>query len=99
MSRQSLSIFLSVLFLTLVLAPTILMVVDNSIDVSIFYDISEEEEEKESENNKEFEVFIASVDTEFECSDKTLGTLGSHYMFKTYPKPHLFLISPPPESF
>nr|WP_321234734.1 hypothetical protein [uncultured Psychroserpens sp.] len=97
MSRNLLAIFFSIFFLSLTTVPTIVMVVDSSIDVSIFFDISEEEEEKESKKNKEFEVFVIDLDTELEDLKSTNSKEDLAYKFKTYPKPHLNLISPPPE--
>lgn len=97
MSRTKLAIFFSIVFLSLVTVPTILMVVDSSIDVSVFYDISEEEEEKESEKNKELEVFVVDIASELEGINSDYNQLALGYKYKTYPKPHLNLISPPPE--
>ena len=44
MTRSFISLLLSTIFLVFLAAPTIIVVVDNSIDVSIFYASSEEEE-------------------------------------------------------
>lgn len=76
--------------------------VDDSIDVSFFYDINEEEEkegkeEKGNEKNKEIETLFENLNLDslvFLVSKKD-ANLG--YRYKTYPKPHLNLISPPPE--
>ncbi|WP_460220196.1 hypothetical protein [Psychroserpens sp. MEBiC05023] len=97
MSKKLPAIFFSLVFLTLTIVPTIIHIVDSSIDVSLLCDISEEEEEKESEKNKEFEVFVIEFDNEAEDIDTVYKQLASCYSFKTYPKPHLNLISPPPE--
>ena len=85
------------MFLSLVLAPTIVMAIDDSIDISFVYDISEEEEEKGNESNKEFEKFVIYLDIEIEdlMSLESKQHLG--YTFKVYPKPHLNLIFSPPE--
>jgi hypothetical protein len=83
------------LFLT---APTVVLLIDDSIDVSSFY-ASSEEEEKGSEKNKEKELVFSDLDVS-ELGVTTLeveNNLG--YFFKKYPKPHLNLIFPPPEFY
>ena len=96
MSRSIVSIFLSSLFLLFLTAPSIILIIDDSADVSIFYS-SSEEEEKGSEKNKEIELLFFDLnnsDLDF-ASSEVENNLG--YYFKNYPKPHLNLISPPPE--
>ncbi len=82
-----------------VTAPSILLIVDDSIDISFLYDISEEEEEKGKEKNKEFEIIV--LDLPLLCEDyfnsENEEDLG--YFFKKYSKPHLNLIFPPPEHY
>jgi hypothetical protein len=77
--------------MAIIIAPSVILVVDESVDVSVFYSITEEEENNVikltfSENNYEDEAF----------SDVTNKKHLAYY-FKNYPKPHLNLISPPPE--
>lgn len=80
-------------------APSIILLIDDSIDVSFLYDLSEEEEEEEegTKKNKEFEIIFLSLLalTEEDFISQNKEYLG--YRFKNYPKPHLNLISPPPE--
>ncbi len=64
---------------------------DDSFDVSIFYSITEEEEK---ETLKIFPI-KEHGDTEHLLTTNANDNLG--YFFKKYPKPHLNLISPPPE--
>ena len=95
MNKSLLAIFFSFLFLSLALAPTVLLTIDESIDLSFFYDISEEEEEKES--HKEFEKFVVDLDTDIEGFITSNNREYIEYAFNTYQKPHLNLIFPPPE--
>ena len=97
MNRSLLAIFFSLFFLALVTAPTILVVIDDSVDIAFFYDISEEEEEKCNKKNKEFEKFVVDLDTESDDFVTLKIRLDLEYTFKKYRKPHLNLISPPPE--
>lgn len=84
------------IFLAFLIAPTIIVIVDDSIDISMFYSTSEEEE-KGSEKNKNSETLFSEIDTygsDF-TSNNTENNTG--YYFKNYQKPHLNLIFPPPD--
>lgn len=98
MSKKIVSIFLSVIFLLFIVTPTIIILVDDTIDVSLAFSASEEEE-KGNEKNLDIEVLFSTLktndsDVDFSESESNLG-----YFFKNYPKPHLNLISPPPEHY
>ena len=75
-----------------------IIIIDDSADVSIFY-VSTEEEEKGNEKNKEIETVL------FELTDTALYAAltnpenNSEYYIKRYSKLHLNIISPPPETF
>ena len=93
MNKKTIAILFSVLFLAFVTAPTIIIAVDNTVDVSIFYGVTEEE----SENLK-----LPFPDNSFKGLESLVildSKENSGYFFKNYPKPHLNLISPPPEQF
>ncbi|WP_298531775.1 hypothetical protein [uncultured Algibacter sp.] len=98
MTKQVISISLSALFMLFVIAPTVIMIIDDSVDVSMFYS-STEEEEKSHEKNKDKELLL--FDFSKALSDLDLNETENNlvYFFKKYPKPHLNLISPPPELF
>ncbi len=92
MSRNISSIFLTLIFVAFISAPTIISMVDDSIDTSIFYSVTEEEEKvyhikvllhNQSTNEVDFALIKAINNKE--------------YYFKKYSKPHLNLVSPPPE--
>ncbi len=96
MSRNFISLILSVLFLTLLTAPSIVAMADDSIDISFFYDASDEEE-KGSDKHKNIEVLVAKIDQNDTLFLTNTANNNLGYFFKKYPKPHLNLISPPPE--
>jgi len=90
MSKQGISVLFSVIFLLFIAAPTIITMVDDTVDVSIIFSTAEEEE-------KGFKIVFSNEkanesDLAFTSIENNLG-----YYFKNYPKPHLNLISPPPE--
>ncbi|WP_299223079.1 hypothetical protein [uncultured Psychroserpens sp.] len=97
MNKTIIAIFFSILFVSLIAAPTIIIAIDDTADVSYFYSTTEEEENKSDEKNKEIDVLLSESNTGLE-SWFILNT-DNHmaYRFKNYPKPHLNLISPPPE--
>lgn len=65
---------------------------DNSIDTSIFFSINEEEEKE----GVKLLFEISSNDLEGICFDVEGKDIDT-YTFSKYSKPHLNLISPPPE--
>lgn len=91
MYRKTIAILFSVLFVALITAPSIIIAIDDSIDVSIFYSITEEEEK---ETIKVFPINELHEDDHLLTSG-TNDNLG--YFFKNYLKPHLNIISPPPD--
>ena len=96
MSRSVVSILLSIIFVAFLVTPTILTMVDDSIDVSFFYS-SAEEEEKGHEKTKDVEVLFSELNINETYLTSSLVQNNLEYYFKTYPIPHLNLISPPPD--
>ncbi|MFT4698530.1 MAG: hypothetical protein ACI9SJ_001680 [Flavobacteriaceae bacterium] len=97
MSKKSVSIFFSVIFLLVIVAPTVLVIVDNTFDISILY--SSIEEEKGNEKHLDIESFLSKEktiesDLVFALAENNIG-----YFYKMYPKPHLNVISPPPDLY
>ena len=78
--------------MALISAPTIIMSVDNSVDTSIFFGLNEEEEKE----GVKLLFEITSLELENLFLDIE-NTEVDAYTFGNYPKPHLNLISPPPE--
>ena len=93
-SKYRIAVFFTILFMAIISAPTIITSFDDSVDISCFYGMGEEEE---SENLKLlFDNNLENSDVLFVIK-KNVHLIG--YTFKTYPKPHLNLISPPPEGY
>ncbi|UAB76741.1 hypothetical protein INR78_06035 [Mesoflavibacter sp. SCSIO 43206] len=82
------------LFLGLITAPSIIIAIDADVDVSILYNVSEEEEE-----NKSINLVVTEQKETTESIYKEIAFLRLDYLFKSYTKPALNLISPPPEIF
>ena len=94
MIKKITALFFIVLFMGLIIAPTVIVVIDDSVDTSIFYSLAEEEES--GKLKKLISPFsLQSNDLTDNLGLKNLEHFG--YYFKNYPKPHLNLISPPPD--
>lgn len=95
MLKSTIAIFFTVLLMSLTAAPTIVSMVDDSVDVSRFFSTSEEEE-KETKSLEDLKLLFSESNTNLHSVfTKTNNAFGYH--FKKYTKPHLNLISPPPE--
>ncbi|PLB17638.1 MAG: hypothetical protein TRG1_3520 [Flavobacteriaceae bacterium FS1-H7996/R] len=80
--------------MALIIVPSVIIALDDSIDTSIFYSITEEEENSKTKNL----ISPFSLQNHDGLAYFTLRPLRFFsYRFKNYPKPHLNLISPPPE--
>ena len=99
MKRNIISIIFSSMFLLFLIAPTVILIIDNSADVSCFYISSEEGEDKGLEKNKDKELIVHDVLNTASLSDSKKIENHSAYFFKNYPKPHLNLRSPPPDFY
>ncbi|GGG37908.1 hypothetical protein [Bizionia arctica] len=75
--------------MALISAPSIISAMDDSIDISQFFSITEEEE------TAKILLEINLTETEHLILTSSNENLG--YYKKNYTKPHLNLISPPPE--
>ena len=90
--KKNIALFFMILFMSMISSPTIIASIDNSFDTSIFFNLNEEEEKESVKVLLE----VVSLDVEDFFLDQT-KTESDGYTYKTYPKPHLNLILPPPE--
>lgn len=98
MLKQIISIFFTTLFVLFLMAPTVVAVLDNSVDVSVFFTTSEEEEKGGKKNTEKELLYCDMGNAELGLAlDEKENNL--EYFQKKYPNPHLKLISPPPKSF
>ncbi|WP_299249112.1 hypothetical protein [uncultured Lacinutrix sp.] len=92
MLKKHISIFFTILFLAIITAPSIIMILDDTVDISVFYSLSEEEEEI-----KHAKLLFSDNEEDLDYLRSILKTNNLCYFFKNYSKPHLNLISPPPD--
>lgn len=95
MLKQKVSIVFGIIFVTFLVTPTIISIIDDSIDISVFY-TSTEEEDKGFEKDK---IDFISLDNSFNQIDFFFKNSEDNltYYSKKYPKPYLNLLLPPPQ--
>lgn len=94
MYKRTIAFLFAILFMALIVTPTVIIALDDSFDTSIFFSITEEEENSKAKNViSPFSVVSSEAVTNFSLKNYQIFS----FRFKTYPKPHLNLISPPPE--
>lgn len=92
MYKKEIAISFIIIFVSLIAAPSIITAFDDSIDTSIFYSLTEEEEHCKSKIVPHF-----SSDNDALTDISLQSNKFFSYQFKNYSKPHLNLISPPPD--
>ncbi len=99
MFKATIAIFFSLLFVTLIAAPTIVVVMGADYDVSILIDSNEEEEKegKESLNDTEVKVLQTSQKSSSEVASSKTSIL--EFYSNKYSSTYTELLSPPPEYF
>jgi hypothetical protein len=97
MFKKAIATFFLTLFMALITAPSIIVVLDDSTDISIFYSITEEEENSKT---KHLELVVLTLEhNDYSLLKDFKSKFNTRYYNKTYLKPHLNLISPPPEFY
>lgn len=97
MKQKISAIFFLLIFSALITAPSLIMAIDNSVDISCLYSLNEEEEEKGHQKTKEGKMFYYESLNLLDYIKGFDKVKQYSYLFKNYTKPHLNLISPPPE--
>ena len=95
MYKNKIAVFFSIVFLSFIIAPTVITLVDNSIDVSFIYSNSEEESENLKIGKEKLVVSSININ-EFNFSATEKDSVLIHKN-KNYTKPYLSMVFPPPE--
>ena len=96
MLKKVISILFSIIFLSNIVAPAVLVLVDDNIDISISISMSESGE-IECEKDLDIEYLLLKNDfIEYNFVFKP-SIHSLEYCYKKYSNPHLSLISPPPK--
>lgn len=97
MSNTSLAFVLSIIFTSITVLPDIMVMVDNTYDVSVLIDSSEEEEKKGEEKGKDLEIeILENIKQDFTTYKINLVDILRlrNDNYRSYSKE---LTSPPPE--
>ncbi|MFS4484198.1 hypothetical protein ACKGJY_14360 [Hyunsoonleella sp. 2307UL5-6] len=97
MFKNVLAIILTSIFILVIVMPSVIIIFDDSADVSIFYNSSEEEKDKTQEKTIDKEFISALVDASLKISTKDFNELYLHYYFRVYKTPNIKLSFPPPK--
>jgi len=95
--KQLISISFILLFMATITLPSVVVLIDDSVDISLLLDASEEEEEKGNEKNKELEVLQLTEENINITHSSPYSINYSDYQFKTYITPNINLVFPPPD--
>ncbi|MDX1470647.1 MAG: hypothetical protein R3213_04055 [Flavobacteriaceae bacterium] len=98
MHKPIIAIFFLTVFTATIIAPTVILMADDSFDVSMFYNITEEENKEREVDGKKEILFSISFNSDFN-DVFYINRLDHSYHFSNYKTPHLNLISPPPEFY
>ena len=97
MSNTTLAFVLSILFTSITVLPNIMAMVDNTYDISVLIDSSEEEEKKGEEKGKDLEIeILENIKQDFTTFKINLVDIfrSRNDNYRSYRKE---LTSPPPE--
>lgn len=97
MFKNVLALILSSIFILVVVMPTVIIALDDSVDVSIFYNNSEEEKDKSQEKNIDKDFIPSQDNIVLKVNTKAFEKSSLYYYFKAYKKPHIKLTFPPPK--
>lgn len=90
--RRTIALCFVILFTMIISAPTIIVSCDDSADISAFFGMNEEEEQEDMKL-----LFDQMLEEYEDFSVEASKVEHINYTSNKYHKPHLNLISPPPE--
>lgn len=99
MNKSIIAITFLTLFLSFSVVPSLVVLVDDSFDISLVYDITEEEENKGKEQDAIKNTLFSHYGELVASTTYSVNSFPQAYLFKTYTTPHLNLISPPPDFY
>lgn len=96
MYKKGITLFLLVSFTLFIVAPSVIMVLDSSYDISYFYNLNEEEN-KNSETLKKYEFKVFDLNKYILLGFYNDRVDQSKFYFTNYTSLYLECFSPPPE--
>lgn len=90
--KKHIAVLFIVCFLSITTAPTVILSIDKSIDISMFYSFGEEDD------SEVFKLTLKKTDLELKFENlNNINSKSSSYQITKYQKPFLNLDSPPPD--
>ncbi|RSK41642.1 hypothetical protein [Mangrovimonas spongiae] len=97
MPKTRIAIFFSIIFMMFLVAPTVISVIEDTYDLTIFYSVNEEENKEQNEVQKNLEVkYLENLGFSSVFWDNDENNSFSYYL-KNYSPLVLECVSPPPE--
>ncbi|NVK51859.1 MAG: hypothetical protein HWD85_02915 [Flavobacteriaceae bacterium] len=93
--KNNIAVFFSIVFMIFITAPTVISIIDDSIDVTFIYSNSEEETGKQQAEKLKVELSTLKINEFIFSSSKKVSHL--RHKNKNYTKPLLNMVFPPPE--
>lgn len=98
MSRKHIHLLFSFIFIVFITAPSMVSLIDDCCDMSMFCGLGEDEKEKEEkEGQKTFEVNFIEVKKDDNSAVVFDLKLDNRYYLNTFKELHTEDVSPPPE--
>ena len=98
MLKQYLSFLLSLFFVLSTIVPSVIVLVDNSFDMTLVHNLSDEESEKEeNEGREKLKIEFAEYFNKEESSNSGILLNSINYYLISFSELHSENISPPPE--
>lgn len=95
MYKNKIAVFFSILFLSFIIAPTVISMIDSSVDISLIYSNSEEEPGNQKSEKEKIVSSPLKINEFIFSSTKKVSALT--HTNKNYTKPFLNMVFPPPE--
>lgn len=97
MHKNKIAVFFSIVFLSFIIAPAVITMIDSSVDITFIYSNSEEEPGNQKGEKEKIVLSPLKINEFIFSSTKKVSALT--HTNKNYTKPYLNLVFPPPENF
>ena len=97
--KIKIAVFFSILFISLLIVPTVVSLVDDTQDITFFLDINDEEENKGKKSKKEIEteLKVQHPDSSLYILDGIQQSKNIRFYSKIYASEYPKISTPPPE--
>ncbi len=97
MSRKQIHLLFSIIFIVFITAPSVVTLLDEGCDVSMFCGLEDEKEKEEKDGQKTFELNFIEVKNNDNSPVVVELKLDTKFYLNTFKELHKENVSPPPE--